>query len=46
VIVLLTAAKLSRASFDAEVYDGSAQGEKVYHTIHIGGLLRMRPINS
>jgi hypothetical protein len=40
VIALLTAAKMGRASFDAEVYDGSEQGEKVYHTIStIGGVV-------
>jgi hypothetical protein len=40
VIALLTAAKMGRVSFDAEVYDGSEQGEKVYHTIStIGGVI-------
>jgi hypothetical protein len=39
VIALLAAAKLGRGSFDAEVYDGSEQGEKVYRTISTIGRL-------
>jgi len=32
-IALLTAARMGRASLDADVFDGSEQGEKVYHTV-------------
>jgi hypothetical protein len=39
-IALLTAARTGRASFDADVYDGSEHGEKFYHAISsIGALI-------
>jgi EipB-like len=39
VIALLNAARMGRASFHADVYDGSERGEKVYHTISTIGAL-------
>jgi hypothetical protein len=39
VIALLKAARKGRASFHADVYDGSERGEKVYHTISTIGAL-------
>ena len=38
-IALLTAARMGRVSFAADVYDGSERGEKVYHTISTIGAL-------
>jgi len=39
VIALLNAARKGRATFHADVYDGSERGEKVYHTISTIGAL-------